>query len=110
MEISLEGKEKKIYLAKVESILKPHHERIQPRCRVFAQCGGCAFQMASEKLEKALKEESWKMPLRRIGKIEAEISPLKTMENPWRYRNKGVFHVSYQGGRGRDWLFCEQKP
>ena len=69
VEISLEGKEKKIYFAKVESILKPHQERIQPRCRVFAQCGGCAFQMASEKLEKALKEEVLENALRRIGKI-----------------------------------------
>lgn len=108
VEISLEGKEKKIYLAKVESIVKPHHERIQPRCKVFAQCGGCAFQMASEKLEKALKEEVLENALRRIGKIEAEISPLKTMENPWRYRNKGVFHVSYQGGRAEVGFFASK--
>ena len=108
VEISLEGKEKKIYLAKVESILKRHQERIQPRCKVFAQCGGCAFQMASEKLEKALKEEVLENALRRIGKIEAEISPLKTMENPWRYRNKGVFHVSYQGGRAEIGFFASK--
>ena len=108
VEISLEGKEKKIYLAKVDSIVKPHPERIQPRCKVFAQCGGCALQMASEKLEKTLKEEILENALRRIGKIEAEISPLKTMENPWRYRNKGVFHVSYQGGRAEIGFFANK--
>lgn len=91
--------QKRIYQAELEEVLKPHEKRVEPLCPLVGQCGGCALQHADADLQGELKTQIVKDALERIGNIKLPPQPILSMENPWRYRNKGIFHASYERGK-----------
>lgn len=101
VEINIIGKEKKILLGELVQIYQANEGRIRPRCEVFDLCGGCTYQMAEEGLQKRLKIDTINNALLRIGKLDSKVSHIEMMEEPWRYRNKGLFHVDYKGGMAK---------
>ena len=82
--------------ARVEEILTPSPFRVQPRCPVHRQCGGCQIQEMSYERQLAFKEQKIRGNLERIGgfdrgKIDAVMEPVEGMDEPFRYRNKAQF-------------------
>lgn len=92
-------KAKKTYgYAKVEELLTPSPDRVEPRCRVAGRCGGCQLQHLSYERQLAYKADKVKNCLLRIGGIAeerlAEITEqIIGMEDPFYYRNKAQYPV-----------------
>ncbi|MCR5153235.1 MAG: 23S rRNA (uracil(1939)-C(5))-methyltransferase RlmD [Lachnospiraceae bacterium] len=101
-------KPKKTYAyAKVEEIVTPSEDRVQPSCSLFGRCGGCNMQNMSYSAQLKMKADKVKNCLMRIGGIEEErlnacSEEIIGMEVPFRYRNKAQYPV----GKGKDGKIC----
>ena len=88
-------KMKKSYgFARLVKVLTPSPNRVEPRCPVARQCGGCQLQAMSYEEQLRFKERKVYHNLLRIGKFregEFQMLLIMGMENPWRYRNKAQF-------------------
>lgn len=108
-------KTKKSYgFARLMQVLKPSACRVEPRCMVARQCGGCQLQAMSYEEQLRFKENKVRNNLQRIGGLEniylvseeketvvqngIPMYPIIGMEDPWRYRNKAQFPF----GRNKD--------
>ena len=73
---------------KIEKVIVPAKGRVQPKCPVFYMCGGCQLQHADYETQREFKREKVKNALRKIGGVEAEVSPVVACESEYGYRNK----------------------
>lgn len=73
---------------KVEEILQPAKERVEPKCPVFMRCGGCALQHIEYSAQLAYKSGVVKDTLRKIGGITVEVPNAVASDLPYEYRNK----------------------
>ena len=72
-------------------IIEPSSDRIQPRCAVAKQCGGCQLQAYAYEKQLIFKENKIRNHLERIGKIKDYVlEPIVGMEEPW---GKGFYVV-----------------
>ncbi len=74
--------------AKVVDILQPSSDRVEAPCQYFKQCGGCQLQHLSYEGQLKWKQNMVENVMKRLGKIDAPVHPVKGMDNPWNYRNK----------------------
>lgn len=90
-------KMKKTYgYARMTKLLVPSPDRIEARCPVARQCGGCQIQSMSYPVQLRFKENKVRNNLMRIGKFEnPPMEPIIGMEEPFRYRNKAQFPIGY---------------
>lgn len=80
-------------------IMKPSPHRVQPKCEIARQCGGCQLQALSYEKQLEFKEKKVRGHLERIaGFTEIPMEPIIGMEQPYHYRNKAQFPV----GRNKD--------
>lgn len=101
-----------------QRVLEPSPDRVEPRCALFGECGGCQLQHLSYEAQLRAKESVVAEQLRRIGKFEdAEIRPIVGAAEPWAYRNHLRFStgrmygdVGYISRRGRGLLKVEACP
>lgn len=89
-------KMKKSYgFARIIEVLTPSRNRVQPRCPVARQCGGCQLQAMDYRAQLQFKEKKVYNNLYRIGGLKdfkpENMEPIIGMEDPWRYRNKAQF-------------------
>ncbi len=85
---------------RVKEILKPSPDRVEPRCGVFEECGGCVWQAVSYEAQLNYKSDQVVQALSRIGGIKnPPVAPIIGAPVPWNYRNKVQFPVG--GRRGR---------
>lgn len=94
VEVIIKEKRKDFYIADVSKVLESSPDRINPPCEYFGVCGGCQLQYINYKRQIKIKEEILQDCLRRIGKIEIELSEPLFHEDPWNYRHRGQFKVS----------------
>lgn len=103
--------------ARLDRVVEPSSQRIEPGCPYFAACGGCQYQHTSYEQQLEIKSEILRESLRRLAKLElpriqAHASP------PWNYRNRtrlGVrtkpeFALGYRRFGSRELLAVEQCP
>lgn len=98
-------KEKRDYLvASISSIIHPSPYRIEPSCPYFGACGGCQLQHAPYDLQVKLKEDILVDTLRRLAKLDIELSASLLSVEPWHYRARAQFKIAsgrvgfYRGG------------
>lgn len=88
---------KKTYgYARLEEILIPSKDRVEPVCPLAKACGGCTLQHLSYEKQLEYKNNKIKNCLERIGKfqdISSKMEPIIGMEDPYYYRNKAQFPV-----------------
>lgn len=87
----------------VTHILETTHaseDRIDPRCPVFPECGGCKLQSLPIEKQMEFKVQVVTESLKRIGGLEIP-DAVKTIaaEEPFFYRNKGSFAVQQKSGK-----------
>ena len=92
-------KPKKGYaFARLEEVLEPSPDRVEPVCAYARQCGGCQLQAVSYEKQLAFKDRKVKNNLIRIGGfapdfVEEIMEEPVGMEHPFHYRNKAQFPV-----------------
>ena len=74
--------------AKMLNRTKSSEHRVQPMCLCYGPCGGCQLQHASFEYQKQYKHNVVKQAFLRNAGMDVEVCPVKTIEYPWRYRNK----------------------
>lgn len=81
-------------VAKLLEVLEASPSRVEPRCPVFAKCGGCALQHLDYQGQLAAKQAQVRDAMARLGGFgDIAVEAVLGMEEPWRYRNKGSFPV-----------------
>ena len=81
-------------IGKLIKVLRAAPGRAEPRCGVFRRCGGCQLQHMDYPLQLEFKRGQVAEALRKIGGIaDPDVLPVIGMDEPWRYRNKGIFPV-----------------
>lgn len=85
--------------AKLKNIVEPSPFRVDAPCPVFGECGGCQLQHLSYEGQLAWKENMVRNVMKRIGKIDAPVLPVKGMEKPWEYRNKSQIPFALEDGQ-----------
>ena len=97
-------KAKKNYAyAHLEEVVSPSKYRIEPKCPISKQCGGCQLQSMSYERQLRYKQDKVRNNLVRLGgfdekEIDAITEPIMGMEYPFEYRNKAQFPI----GKSKD--------
>lgn len=80
--------------ARLERVLISSPDRVEPRCSIARQCGGCQIQEMSYPAQLSFKQKLVENNLQRIGGItDYKMLPIVGMEEPFAYRNKAQFPV-----------------
>ncbi|MBS0621524.1 MAG: 23S rRNA (uracil(1939)-C(5))-methyltransferase RlmD [Verrucomicrobia bacterium] len=96
VEVYLGKARKQLYKAALEGITHPSPERVEPRCKHQAICGGCAFQQMDYAAQLRWKQAKVE---KLFGPLVGQILP----SDPWHYRNKMEFSFG-QDEAGRRFL------
>ena len=82
-------------------ILEPSEHRVEPKCAVFGECGGCVLQHLDEKVQLKYKQQQLLENFKKIGGVQPE-SLLEPMTGEsWGYRRRarlGAKFVPKKGG------------
>lgn len=74
--------------------------RVEPRCPVYHQCGGCQLQHIDRRMQRRLKRELLEEAFAKYTRLSTiPIEPTITMDDPWFYRNKAQLPVSMIAGK-----------
>ncbi len=98
VEIKIFEEKKNFQRARLEEVITPSPDRLEPPCPYFYKCGGCSYQHTSYSRQLEFKRQVVKDSLQRIGGIDIEVNQVVGMENPWRYRNKVEWHTGKEAG------------
>lgn len=80
--------------ARLMNIITPSPDRVEPKCPVYRQCGGCQIQALDYQAQLKFKERKVRGNLERIGGFtDLPLEPIIGMEEPYHYRNKAQFPV-----------------
>ena len=71
----------------IKGILQPG-QRVEPKCPWFQECGGCNLQHLNYDIQLAIKTETVRTTLKRIGGISPDIVKDILPTRAWSYRNK----------------------
>ena len=92
---------KKFIRARVEKVLEPSADRIEPRCRHFGACGGCHYQNLAYPVQVRSKAEILRETLGRIGRVRWD-GPIATHGfAEYAYRNRAQWKIRDIGGARR---------
>ncbi len=84
---------------RLEKLITPSPDRVEPDCPVFSQCGGCCYRHISYEAELRIKEERVRDALTRIGGFDSlPLRPILRADSRDGYRNKAVLPL----GRKKD--------
>lgn len=87
-------------VAETVGVMKSSPMRIAPRCPYYGICGGCDFQIVSEKDSAFIKAGILRDNLRRIGKIDSLPDDIPFHYGSfYGYRHRARFHVDVPRGK-----------
>ena len=75
-------------LGVVKEFITTSNQRVKPKCKVAAECGGCALQHMTYEAQLEFKREHVKECLAKIGHINVDVNNTLGMATPYNYRNK----------------------
>lgn len=94
--IQFEGKRN--IFATVKKVLEPSKDRVEPKCNVYFQCGGCHLSIMSYERQLKFKKEIVEK-LYAQNNISVFVHECVGMENPYFYRNKVQTPVGKKDGK-----------
>jgi 23S rRNA (uracil1939-C5)-methyltransferase len=97
VEASIATERRSFSTAKLDAILEPSPERVEPECEYVPRCGGCQYQHASAACQLQMKLDVLKETLARAHvPVPAQIGTLTGA--PWGYRNRIRLQVTKRAG------------
>jgi len=81
--------------ARLDKVLTPSPERVDPSCPYFARCGGCQYQHIAYDPQVCHKTDILRETLRRTAKLELEQEIQLHSGEPWNYRNRTRLRVRH---------------
>ncbi|MCZ2127697.1 MAG: class I SAM-dependent RNA methyltransferase [Anaerolineales bacterium] len=101
VKIKLTQEKQNFARGKIVEIISPSPKRVAPKCKHFAQCGGCHYQHLPYETQLLVKADIVRDQLRRIGKVEnPPVQPTVASPSEWNYRNHIQFHLTDDGKLG----------
>lgn len=95
--VKIEKAKKNYAIGTIESLTEASTSRIEPKCPIAEECGGCQIQHISYEEQLNLKKKKVKSAIERIGKLEnVQVHDVIGMEKPYRYRNKAQFPIGVE--------------
>jgi 23S rRNA (uracil1939-C5)-methyltransferase len=94
VEVNVENEKRDYLSASAKRVIEPSIDRIEPVCKYFGSCGGCHLQHVPYNLQVQIKNELLGDCLKRLAKIEIDLSESIINDNSWNYRLRGQFKVS----------------
>jgi 23S rRNA (uracil1939-C5)-methyltransferase len=93
---------KRFARGRLESLIQPSPERIEPPCRHYTadSCGGCQLQHIRYAAQLDAKRGIVRDALTRIAKRPVDVPSTHASQREWRYRNKLTLAMR---GQGSDW-------
>ena len=79
----------------IVEVLEPSIHRIEPRCQVFAKCGGCSLQHLSAQQQIVYKQQQLTDNLKKIGRVEAGEILTPIIADAWSYRRRARFGATF---------------
>lgn len=86
--------------ARLETLLTPSPDRLEPDCPYYGRCGGCQTRHMTYPAELAFKAGKVRDALKRIGGVDPGQVPIHGAAEPERYRNKVQYPVGPNGEIG----------
>ncbi|HEX8811591.1 MAG TPA: hypothetical protein VF742_06325, partial [Terracidiphilus sp.] len=80
---------------KLNQVLTPSPDRIEPACPYFGGCGGCHYQHMNYDVQLRYKAEILRETLRRTAKLELTQEIQVHPSKPWNYRNRTRMRVRH---------------
>lgn len=78
----------------------PAPARIEPKCPIYLQCGGCQLQHLEYQAQLAAKRQTVVDAVTRIAKLsDITVHPTLGATDSWYYRNKMQFPIGVAGGQ-----------
>lgn len=90
----------KTAFAEIEEIIEPSHDRVEPPCPYFGECGGCDFQQLSYAAQLEGKVAIIRDCLERIAKLGSQINiDVIPSPDPFGYRLRAQWHADPRTGK-----------
>ena len=93
VEVYIEQVKKTYAKGKLTKIITASPNRVEPKCPIYLECGGCQLQHLDYQGQLQVKTQQVKDAIQRIGKQDTIIYDTIGAEDPWFYRNKMQFPV-----------------
>lgn len=100
--------QKSYAFGRIEEILSPSPDRVDPGCPVYGKCGGCSFRHISYEAELHHKMEFVRSNLRRLGGLEPELLPITGSPSISGYRNKAQYPIRERDGQIEAGFFAKR--
>ena len=78
--------------ADLVEVLEASEHRVEPKCPLFGECGGCQYQHLAYEEQLKWKQRQVGELMRHMAKIEFEVNPCLFTEQRWNYRSKITPH------------------
>jgi 23S rRNA (uracil-5-)-methyltransferase RumA len=86
--------------AKIVKWKKKSAYRVEPRCPIYRECGGCQLQHIDRRMQRRLKRELIREAFAKYASLSTiPIEPTIAMDDPWFYRNKAQLPVRMIAGK-----------
>jgi 23S rRNA (uracil1939-C5)-methyltransferase len=93
VEVELHHRKGTVWFARTMAAVVASAHRVTAPCPYYGECGGCQLQHIAYAEQLELKREIVRDAMRRQRVMLPGDVPAHGMENPWRYRWRGEFHV-----------------
>ena len=93
VKVRITEKKKNFLRGKLIEVLNPSDKRVEPKCPYYDLCGGCMLRHQDSEENTKFKKEKVETALKKIGKLDVEVSDVITSLKDNNYRNKVGFKV-----------------
>jgi 23S rRNA (uracil1939-C5)-methyltransferase len=87
--------------AELLEVIEPSPDRIEARCAAYGRCGGCVLQHVSDEHQRAIKFQTLKDNLERIGGVVPDEWLAPIIAPVWNYRRRARLAVKHVPAKGR---------
>jgi 23S rRNA (uracil1939-C5)-methyltransferase len=102
VEAEVTHRRRDFWRAQTRAVLSASPDRVPAPCPYYGACGGCQLQHLAhaQQLEQKRRVLHHQLLHARL-EWPADAIAIQAMDDPWRYRLRGEFHILHQAGRAR---------